>query len=73
MEPTNFAKYLTNFLTVYLHGQKNASKNTICGYRDTFKLLLKYCQEVKGMAIEHISLKQLTAKLIVSFLNWIEQ
>jgi integrase/recombinase XerD len=55
MNPTKFAKYLTDFFTVYLSGQKNASKNTIYAYRDTFKLLLKYCQEEKGVMIERIS------------------
>jgi len=72
MKPTNFAKYLTEFLTVYLSGQKNASKNTICAYRDTFKLLLKYCQEERALAIEHISIEVLTAELITDFLNWLE-
>ena len=72
MNPTNFAKYLTDFLSVYLTVQKNVSKNTIYSYRDTFKLLLKYCQEVKGIAIERISIDLLTAELIKDFLNWLE-
>jgi site-specific recombinase XerD len=50
MKPTDFAKYLTDFLTIYLNGQKNASNNTILSYRDTFKLLLKYCKDVKNLA-----------------------
>jgi len=73
MKPTNFAKYLTDFLTTYLSGQKNVSKNTIYSYRDTFKLLLKYCNDIKGMTIERISIETLDAKLITGFLNWIEQ
>lgn len=73
MNPTNFARYLTDFLSVYLTGQKNTSKNTICAYKDTFKLLLKYCQNVKGMAIERITINSLTAELIKDFLNWLEQ
>lgn len=72
MKPTNFARYLTDFLSGYLSGQKNVSKNTIYSYRDTFKLLLKYCQEVKGVAIERISIDLLTAGLIKDFLNWLE-
>jgi integrase/recombinase XerD len=64
MNPTNFARYLTDFFSVYLTTQKNVSKNTIYSYRDTFKLLLKYCQEVKGIAIERISIGSLTAELI---------
>jgi len=73
MNPTNFARYLTDFLSVYLKGQKNTSKNTIYAYKDTFKLLLKYCQDVKGLAIERITINLLTAELIKDFLNWLEQ
>src|SRR5665648_334224 len=55
MKPTEFAKYLTEFLTTYLAGQKNVSKNTILSYRDTFKLLLKYCQSMKRIPPERIT------------------
>jgi len=72
MKPTDFARYLTEFFTTYLSGQKNASKNTIYAYRDTFKLLLKYCQDKRGIAIERITLNHLTAELITGFLTWIE-
>lgn len=72
MKPSNFAKYLTDFLTIYLCGQKNVSKNTVYAYRDTFKLLLKYCLEEKALAIERISMEVLTAELIIDFLNWLE-
>ena len=72
MNPTNFAKHLTAFLTNYLSGQKNVSKNTIYSYRDTFKLLLKYCQDVKGIAIENIGIETITAELIADFLTWLE-
>lgn len=72
MKPTNFAKYLTDFLSVYLIGQKNASKNTLYAYKDTFKLLLKYCQNEKGIAIERITINLLTAELVKDFLNWLE-
>jgi len=72
MKPTDFARYLTEFFTTYLSGQKNASKNTIYAYRDTFKLLLKYCQDKRGIAIERITLNRLTAELITGFLTWLE-
>lgn len=72
MNPTNFAKYLTAFFSLYLKEQKNASKNTIVSYKDTFKLLLTYCQDVKGVAIERITLDVLTADLIKEFLRWLE-
>ena len=72
MKPTKFAKYLTEFFTLYLSGQKNVSKNTIYSYRDTFKLLLNFCQQEKNIAIEKINIETLTAKLIKEFLAWLE-
>lgn len=72
MKPTNFAKHLTEFLAVYLPSQKNVSKNTIYSYRDTFKLLIKYCQEIKKITVEKITLKDLSSELLIDFLKWLE-
>lgn len=72
MKPTDFAKYLTDFLTVYLPTQKNVSKNTIYSYRDTFKLLLRYCQDVKGLPAERLTLDGLSSQWIADFLEWLE-
>jgi len=72
LKPTNFAKHLTEFLSVYLPSQKNASKNTIHSYRDTFKLLIKYCDEAKGISAERITMDILSSQLITEFLGWLE-
>lgn len=72
MKPTEFAKYLTEFLTIYLSGQKNVSKNTILSYRDTFKLLLRYCQAIRRIPPERITMEVLTSELITGFLDWLE-
>lgn len=72
MKPTNFAKYLTEFLSVYLPTQRNVSKNTIYSYRDTFKLLIKYCQEIKNIPAERITLDVLSSNLLTEFLEWLE-
>lgn len=71
--PNDFAKYLTKFLSDYLVFQKNASKNTIYSYRDTFKLLLKYCQEVERISAEQITMDVLSDKMITDFLQWLER
>lgn len=73
MKPTDFAKHLTEFLSVYLPSQKNVSKNTIQSYRDTFKLLIKYCQETKNIQTERITLDFLSSKLLTGFLEWLEK
>ena len=72
MKPTDFAKYLTEFLSVYLPNQKNVSKNTIHSYRDMFKLLINYCQEIKAIPVDRITLEVLSSKLITDFLEWLE-
>ena len=72
MKPTDFAKHLTEFLSVYLPLQKNSSKNTIYSYRDTFKLLIRYCQQKESIPAERITMDILSSKLIASFLQWLE-
>jgi len=72
MKPTDFAKYLTDFFSIYLSTQRNVSKNTIHSYRDTFKLLINYCQEMKKIPVERITLNVLSSTLITDFLEWLE-
>lgn len=72
MKPTDFAKHLTEFLSVYLPLQRNIRKNTIYSYRDAFKLLIKYCQEKENISAERITLDILSSKLIARFLDWLE-
>lgn len=48
MKTTDFAKYLTDYLSIYLPGQRNLSPNTITSYRDTFKLLLLFAGKKKA-------------------------
>lgn len=73
MEPTDFAFHLTEFLSVYLPRQKNASNNTITSYRDTFKLLLRFCLEQKNIPVENLSMNMLSHVIIADFLEWIEE
>ena len=72
MKPADFAKHLTEFLSVYLPSQKNVSRNTIHSYRDAFKLLIRYCQETKSIPAERITMGVLSSKLITDFLQWLE-
>jgi integrase/recombinase XerD len=72
MKPTDFAKYLTDFFSIYLSTQKNVSQNTIRSYRDTFKLLINYCQEVKKISVEKITIDTLSSQLLIDFLQWLE-
>ena len=69
MKPTDFAMHLTQFLSHYLAGQRNLSPNTIRSYRDVFRLLLRFCRDVRGMSLERLSLVQVDAPLIEDFLE----
>ena len=61
MKPTDFAMHVTNFLTHYLAALRNLSPNTIKAYRDVFTLLLRFCRDVRGIALERLSLAQIDA------------
>lgn len=69
----DFPQYLTNFLSQYLPGEKNLSTNTISSYRDTFKLFLVFCEKEKNIFPEKLAIQKITKKLIVEFLEWLEQ
>jgi integrase/recombinase XerD len=69
MKPTDFSVHVTNFLTHYLAAQRNLSPNTIKAYRDVFTLLLRFCRDVRGIALERLSLAQIDASLVEAFLD----
>ena len=72
MKPTDFAYYLTSFLTKYMPIERGASVNTVSSYRDTFLLFIKYIKDNKNKNIERLQLKDIDKELIVGFLDWIE-
>jgi len=69
MKPTDFSVHVTNFLTHYLAAQRNLSPNTIKAYRDVFTLLLRFCRDGRGIALERLSLAQIDAPLVEAFLH----
>lgn len=73
MKPTDLARYLTQFLSYYLSAQRNLSPNTIVSYRDSFMLLLRYCQEQHNIPVERLRLDQLKTPIILAFLDHLEK
>ena len=71
MKSTDFAKCLSNYLSIYLPVRKNVSENTIKSYRDTFKLFLTYCQDAVGIKVERVGFCDIDLKLIENFLDWL--
>jgi site-specific recombinase XerD len=72
MQPTDFSKYLTSFLTKYLPAERGASTNTITAYRDSFVLLIKY-MESAGTKVNKITLAKLDRKTVLAFLEWLQK
>lgn len=72
MKTTDFAFLLSAYFTTYLSTARNVSPNTIESYRMTFKLLLIYCQETKGLPVHKISLADVSHTLIREYLDWLE-
>ena len=69
MKPTDFSQHMTGFLTHHLAAQRNLSANTIKAYRDTFTLLLRFCRDDRGMALEQLTLKQIDVPLVEAFVE----
>jgi site-specific recombinase XerD len=72
MRPTDFAYHLSGFLTTYLAGLRDLSKNTIQSYRDTFTLLLRFFSEAKKIMPDKISIETVTKESTEDFLSWLE-
>lgn len=72
MKTTDFSFHLTNFLTTYMSGQRNASINTIKNYRDAFKLFLIFCKEEKNIIPEKLTISKITPQLIQDYYNWLQ-
>lgn len=69
----DFSMLLTSFLSKYLPGQRNVSANTVMSYRDNFKLFIRYCMEERGIALKSIQMECIDRKMILDYLNWLEQ
>jgi site-specific recombinase XerD len=67
------APTLQAFFTDRLIGQKGASPNTIAGYRDTFRLLLRFASERAHKKPSELDMADLDAPLVAEFLEHLEQ
>lgn len=72
MKPTTLSAHISNFLSHYLGCQRGLSPNTIKAYRDVIVILLRYCRDKKGLAIERLELQHLDAELVDNFLAYLQ-
>ncbi len=73
MKPTDFSKYISDFISRYLPHEKGLSNNTIIAYRDTFVLLLEYLQKEKHLKLEKLTLDKITKEVVLDFLDWLQK
>ena len=73
MKTTDFAKHLTDFLTVYLVNERGVSNNTIKSYRDTFVLFISFLRDKGGIKANKITLASITRDRVVAFLDWLQK
>ena len=72
MKPTDFSKSLTDFLSLYLPGERGVSHNTICAYKDTFILFLNFMKDQQHIEANKLTLKHITQECIIEFLDWLQ-
>src|ERR1700733_12669262 len=69
---TNFSGLVQAFFTDRLLRQRKASPHTVAGYRDTFRLLLRFAAGRLGKAPSRLSLEELDAPFVGEFLDHLE-
>jgi len=73
MKPTDFSRYISDFISRYLPNEKGASPNTIAAYRDTFVLLLDFIEKEKGVKVEKLTLDKIKKETVIGFLDWVQE
>ena len=69
----SLAPLLERFFTQRLMQQRQASPHTISSYRDTFRLLLKFVQQISHTPPAQLAFKAIDAPLILTFLDHLER
>ncbi len=72
MTATCFPSLLQRFFVERLLGQLGASPHTVAGYRDAFRLLLRFAAERLGRDPSELRLEELDASFLGTFLDHLE-
>ena len=65
--------WVRRFLLEHLVAERNLSRNTQASYRDTLMLLLPFACKQGGVAIDRMSVEDLTPGIIRTFLDHLER
>lgn len=69
---TDFAIFLSKFLSEYLPHERGMSPHTILAYRDTFMLFIRYMRDEKKVFVEKLTLDKISKEVVVDFLEWVQ-
>lgn len=72
MTRPSFSILMQAFFAEHLAAHKRASPETICSYRDTFRLLLNFVQEEQRIMPSDVAVSDLDSPVILSFLDHLE-
>jgi integrase/recombinase XerD len=72
MRPTDFSRYLSDYLTQYLPMECGVSPNTVKTYSVAFTVLLRYLRDQEGITPDRLCLRDLTKARIIAFLDWLQ-
>lgn len=72
MKTSSFPFLLQSFFTDRLLAQFNASSHTVAGYRDSFRLLLRFAAEHLGRAPSELRIEELDVAFLGKFLEHLE-
>jgi site-specific recombinase XerD len=73
MNSNSLARLLHAFFQEWMAKQRNLSRHTVCSYRDTWKLFLRFAAERKRRQIAQLSLADLQAGEVLAFLDHLEK
>lgn len=73
MKANSFACLLHMFFHDWMGKQRNLSRHTVCSYRDTWKLFLRFASQRKRRGIAELSLIDLPASEVLAFLEHLEK
>jgi site-specific recombinase XerD len=73
MKSNSLAALLHAFFHEWMGKQRNLSRHTVCSYRDTWKLLLRFISQRKRREIARLSLADLQASEVIAFLEHLEK
>ncbi|MDP3843259.1 MAG: tyrosine-type recombinase/integrase [Oxalobacteraceae bacterium] len=65
--------WVRRFLLEYLVGERNLARNTQASYRDTLTLLLPFASKCAGIAIDRMTVEDISPAIVRQFLDHLER